>query len=170
MELADKAMIARVKGDETVATEMYKKAYHLEKEAVLKMEPETEIPVPYPVLVRGAAALAYHAGLFDEANQMIAQCFALNPPAFVINELNELKALMKIDGKKKNLRIKGKLTSANEAEITIVEEISSKQYSIHVPAEKLKEVVKKFFLETVFIQATTSPKGGIFLQKITKAA
>ena len=169
MAVADEATIAQVKGKAAVAKQKFAEAFMIEKMAVELMPLNGADPVPRPVLMRGAAALAYKAGLYNDAENIIAKCLAGNPPLYVINELDEITALTKVAREGSHL-IKGKLTSANESAITIQEMDSSKFYSIDVPSEKLKKGVKKFFMETVSVQAITNYKGGIFLEKISKAA
>ncbi len=179
MEFGDAAMIAKAKGTGSpdFVRELYKKAYEIEKEAVLKMPKGSEIPVPRTSLIRGAAALAYHAGLFQEAEKMIALCLAEDPPESEVEKLNDIKKRMEeekpaVKSTNGHLQIKGVLKQANslENEITVHEMGKQKLYSILVPAKQLSDIVKKYWQDEVNIEASSTPNGVFVLEKISKAA
>ncbi len=175
LELSDEAFVAHTKGNENSSRILYEKAFWLEKEAALQMPLNGKTPVPRPVFLRSAASLAFKAGLFQEAEKLIALCRAENPPAFVVRELSELEVLItqqKPATQNGHLEIKGKLTSANEHEneIMVEETTTRRAYSIFIPAGKLKDVVRSFFSEMVFVQASASPHGMFTLEKISRAA
>ncbi len=175
LELSDEALVSKAKGNEHAAKVLYEKAFWLEKEAALMMPPEHNVPVPRPVLLRSAASLAYKAGLFREAEKLIAICEAENVPEFVSVELENLKKLIEKEKPKLHeghLNITGKLTSANEHEneIMVEETETQKPYTIVIPTSKLKDIVRAYFSEIVQVQASASPHGMFMLEKISKVA
>ena len=166
--------VAKAKGKMDEAKLFYQKAFELEKDAAQRMSDDKNDHLNRCILLRSAAALAYHAGLYEEAERYIELTSSENPPDFIKNELDEIAALVKntkpVTGRNGQLDIEGTLSSATESEITVVEKNGSTTYSIRVPAQKLKEIVREFFLETVRISASAGPDGLYLLKKINKAA
>lgn len=175
-ELSDMAFLSKRKGQLKSAQVLYEQAFLLEKAAAFVMEDGEEIPVPKPVMMRSATALAYRAGLYNEAEKLIALIRSKkDTPKFVLLELNKIEQL--IEKEKPNtstelLNIRGKLTSANENEneILVEEEKTHTPYSIFIPTGKIKEVVRKYFSEKVQVLANKSSHGVFMLEKISKAA
>lgn len=167
--------VAKAKGNAEEARFFYRKAFELERDAAENISPGEKDPLSRHILLLSSAALAYYAHLFDEAEKYVALALSENPPAYFVFRLNELADLVNqaraaAPSKNGKLQIEGKLTSATESEITVVEKESRNPYAILVPAGKLKEIVRNFFLETVAVQATASEKGAFLLKKISKAA
>ena len=176
-ELSDEAFISQRKGHLEPAKILYEKAFWLEKAAALAMEEDDIIPVPKPVMMRSAASLAYKAGLYQEAEKLIALCRSKKMPPFILRELKELEELIEKEKptiSSRSFKIKGKLTSANENEneneILVEEEETQTPYFIFIPTGKIKEVVRKYFSEIVQVQADKSLHGVFMLKKISKAA
>ena len=151
-------------------------AYLLEKEAALKMSISQTSSIPRPYLIRSAAALAYRAAAFLEAEKMIALGLSENPSSEVIQQLNELTSLIQKNQssrmENKAINLKGKLLAAdeNEFEIKIKSVENEEFYSIFVPAKILKGIVRQYFAEMVNVQAISSPSGFIMLKNISLAA
>lgn len=176
MEYSTFAKVAKAKGQLENAKEFYKKAFELEQEAAFKIKPNQEDVTPRFILKRSAAALAFKAGFFNLAKEIINTTLTENPPTFIVIELEEILNLMNPakEGleQKNQLQIYGKLTSANEQkfEIEIADIKTQQHYSIFVPANEMKEIVKTYFSEMVNIYAFANSEGGLVLNKITKAA
>lgn len=165
--------VAKAKGKMYEARLFYQKAFELEKDAAQRMEGKKNDHINRCILLRSTAALAYHAGLYEEAEKYIELTLSEYPPDFIKNELDEIAALVKNAKpaclKDSQLNIEGKLSSATENEIIVVEKNGATSYSIRVPAKKLKEIVREFFLETVCISAAADPGGFYLLKNINKA-
>lgn len=177
MEFADSAEVGKLKGMSPQAIkENFYQAYLLEKEAALKMSTNQNNPIPRSYLLRSAAALAYRAAAFLEAEKMIALGLSENPPLEVIQQLEELTNLIKKSqssiAENKAINLKGKLLAADEKEFEIkIQSIDEEEYySIFVPANILKGIVRKYFAEMVNVQAVSSPSGFIKLEDISLAA
>ena len=168
------AMAAMAKGKPEDSIRHYRKAFELEMEAAARATPTEGDPLIRFIYLRSAAALAYHAGLFDEANKFVALTMSENPPPFIVDELNEISDLVikarPAARKIGSLQIEGKFAAATENEITVLDAQSSRPFTILGPAGKLNDIVKNFFLEMVTIQATTNSQGAILLKNISKAA
>jgi len=177
MEFADLAEIGKTKRASAKEIEaFYAQAYLLEKKAALMMSPTTNFSVPKAYLIRSAAALAFRAKNYKEAEKMIALGLSENPPNEVVQQLKEIADLIKktqpSTSKEMVLSLKGKLLAANEdeLEIQIKNTANETTYSIFVSGQKIKGIVRKYFSEMVDIQAISSPNGFITLQKISPAA
>ena len=177
MEFADLAEIGKTKGASAKEIEtFYAQAYQFEKKAALMMSPFSNFSIPKPYLIRSAAALAYRAKNYKEAEKMIALGISENPPNEVINQLKEIANLIKkaqpTTSKDTAILLKGKLLAANEDELEIKVKNTANEttYSIFVSGQLLKGIVRKYFSEMVDIQAISSPNGFITLQKISSAA
>lgn len=168
------AMVAKAKGKLKEAKEYFQKAFELEQEAVLKLDKETykdDILFPF-IIKRSAAALAYKAGFYAKADQLVVQVLKENPPAFIVKELKEItdlvKSARKAQGTPTPFQINGKLTGANTTKHEIeVEDAQNRQhYAIFVPTDEIKAIVKTFFSEWVQVQAIADPNGALTLKKI----
>ncbi len=177
MEFADLAEIGRIKGASPKEVEaFYAQVYQFEKKAALMMSNIATFSIPRPYLIRSAASLAFRAKNYKEAEKMIALGLSENPPIEVNNQLKEIATLIKknqpTSSKDTAILLKGKLLVANEAELEIqIKNIANETtYSIFVPGQLLKGIVRKYFSEMVDVQAISSPNGFINLQKISPAA
>ena len=90
MRLARKADNERVAGNEKEAQELYTLAFQLEKSVALSMlNPDSHEPTR-SVIFRSAASLGMLAGEYREAEKLIAQGLAGNPPELVAAQLRTL--------------------------------------------------------------------------------
>lgn len=90
MNLAELALIERIKGKSGKSVELFKKAYFLEKEAALAVPTGPESEPSRSILLRSAASLAMNCRLFPEAKELIEMGLAGEPPAEIAGELHEL--------------------------------------------------------------------------------
>ncbi len=95
MEYAVLADVAEAKGKPGDAKLYYCKAFELESEVVQMMPLDENEPLSRFILLRSAAALAYHAGRLDESDNLIRSTLAQNPPDFIVKELNGISKLIK---------------------------------------------------------------------------
>ena len=96
MEFADLAEIGKTKGASAKEIEIfYAQAYQLEKKAALMMSTVANFSVPRPYLIRSAAALAFRAKNYKEAEKMIALGLSENPSNEVVHQLKEISNLIK---------------------------------------------------------------------------
>lgn len=176
VELRIEGDFAEAKGQLDKAIECYKKAFELEKEVAFSTSELDEDPIPHFVFLRGAAALANDAGYLQESEKLIEIAKSKNPPAWLLKEFEEIKELI---NRKRNasvpaesaVNIHGKLIQANakESEIT-VEDSEHKSYSIFVPMEQIKNIIKSYWLDKVVVQGRRTANGLILLEKIKQAA
>jgi tetratricopeptide (TPR) repeat protein len=92
MEAADKAFLAKLRGDLEVAQEFAAKAFELEKRAaeqLINSQPGAE--PSRSVLLRSAAALALAIANYQEARRLVHIALEGNPPAEIAVELGDLK-------------------------------------------------------------------------------
>ncbi|MGO8673447.1 MAG: hypothetical protein ACLQVD_19060, partial [Capsulimonadaceae bacterium] len=90
MVLANRAFVARLRGDAAEAQVLFKQAYDLESVAAQKV---AEIDDPEPtrsILLRSAASLAYNAGLNRQAEKLACAALAGDPTDDIAVELREL--------------------------------------------------------------------------------
>ncbi|MFK7983225.1 MAG: hypothetical protein AB8G86_24810 [Saprospiraceae bacterium] len=96
MEFADLAEVGKTKGTSAKKIEtFYAQAYQFEKKAALMMSPFANFSIPKPYLIRSAAALAFRAKNYKEAEKMIALGLSENPPNEVVQQLKEITNLIK---------------------------------------------------------------------------
>ncbi len=95
MEYSVMADVSDMRGRPDEAEIFYQRAFELEKQATALMPNESEEPLPRHVMLRSTAAMAYKAGKLEEAEKIIADTLAENPPTFVVQELKDISKLIK---------------------------------------------------------------------------
>lgn len=90
MKYAQDAFVAKQNGDHATAMVRYEKAYQLEQEAALSLIGTFDKEPTRSVLFRSAASLAYECGKFKEAEKLVSQGLAGNPPDEIAEELRNL--------------------------------------------------------------------------------
>jgi tetratricopeptide (TPR) repeat protein len=93
MEYADKAFLAKLRGDLEVALEFAAKAFEFEKQAaeqLIHSQPGAE--PSRSVLLRSAATLALAIENYQEARRLIEIALEGEPPTEIVVELHDLKA------------------------------------------------------------------------------
>ncbi len=89
MEWADKALAAKAGGEQERAHELFERAYEFERQAAESVATTSEEP-SRSILHRSAAALALECGKLRDAERLISQALAGNPPEEVCEELRNL--------------------------------------------------------------------------------
>lgn len=174
MEYSFFAKMAKAKGKPIEEKKAYVIAFFLEKKAILNVQ-EGDQESKF-ILMRSAAALAYHANLYEESMELIAKCREENPPAFILKELVEIERLVqtakKIDTVQERLQLEGVLTDVNtkEHEITIDNKANQQVFSIFIPPALLRDIVQVYWTKNVQIQARVTVQGLMVLEKIRVAA
>lgn len=95
MTLAEEAFILKRTKNGASTTDLYQKAFELEKEAAMMLVSDYDIEPTRSVLFKGAASLAYNCRLFREAERMIAFGLSGNPPVQIAQELRDLMVIIK---------------------------------------------------------------------------
>lgn len=175
LEFSDDAIIAKRKGETEVAKVLFEKAFWLEKAAVMSMEKDEEIPFSRLVMIRSASALAFKAGLYQEALKLIALGLREYPEKQALMELKPiLDAVKKVmpEVKLETYSLRGVLTAAdsNEREIKVKTSESFQLYSIIVPVELMDNIVRSYWKNEVLIEITAYSEGVMILDNISLAA
>ncbi len=180
---AEQADIARIKKLPLDFKFLYREASRLELEAAMLVPSDGYEPLPRIGLLRSAAALAYKAGNYPEAEKIIALARSENPDGYEASKLDDIEDAIReaakapsSNGKTTNskpanprLHVTGAMTAADadESAIKIRDTESSQVYSFIVPAKMFRSVVKSYLLEMVSAVGKTSPKGRLTLEKIS---
>jgi hypothetical protein len=90
MEMADRALEARRRGDEGQALAYFREAFAHERRAAEIVAPDIAAEPTRSVLHRSAAALAAQCGEAREAERLIAIALAGDPPDEIATELRDL--------------------------------------------------------------------------------
>lgn len=90
MELVDKALLAKRRGDQPLYQQSLREALALEKEAAGLVVGELDLEPTRSVLHRSAASLALQCGEAREAERLIAAALAGWPPEEIADELRDL--------------------------------------------------------------------------------
>jgi len=90
MELADRALEARRRGDEAQARSHFREAFAFERRAAEAIASDLAAEPTRSVLHRSAAALAVQCGEAREAERLIAIALSGNPPEEIAQELRDL--------------------------------------------------------------------------------
>ena len=179
MEMNTIADVAMAKGYQKEAKKFYKNAFELEKEAATLTSSNKEDPLPHYVFLRGAAALANKAGLYQEAENLIELGRSKNPPKWILAELQEIIELIKVNKQQdkfttieKTLKLEGVFADINsKANEIIIEDIEQKQlFSVIVPRRILLDIIQKYWSKKVEIQARKTLHGIMVLEEIKPAA
>lgn len=90
MEFADQAFIAKLRGELGKATELTRKAFEFESKAADLVINNLDLEPTRSVLYRSAASFAMNCGELREAERLVAQGLAGNPPENIAEELRDL--------------------------------------------------------------------------------
>lgn len=90
MELADKADYMKMQGNAAEADSYFRQSFEAERKAALTAAQEKVGEPTESVLFRSAASLAYTIGDYREAERLVCQGLAGNPPAEITDELRSL--------------------------------------------------------------------------------
>lgn len=116
MEYSDRAIIARMDGDEQAAIGFVVSAYELEAEAASYLLSDLNAEPARSVLFRSAATLARDCGRYHEAAKLIHSALAGNPPADIAIELQDLLEQVSFQ---RHLELRGITLSEDEIQMAI---------------------------------------------------
>lgn len=175
LEFSDDAIIAKRKGERAIEKVLYEKAYWLEKSAAISMRKNAVIPIPRLAMIKSAAALAFKAGLYQEALKMIAFGYKEYPSYAAEHELHPLFEVIKQRMPEINLQtqyLTGVLTAADakEYQIKLENTKDNRLYYIIVPSEMMDEIVRSYWKNQVLVEITSYSEGVMILNKISAAA
>ena len=166
MNLMQQAIVLRETGKEAMAVELFVQTFELEKQAALMLLTDFDKEPTRSILYRSAASLAIDCGKYREAEKLVTQGLAGNPPEDIAEELrnlyedvNQIRLSASDDSmitstepqEEDKFTIEGTLRAANAVnnKITIVEKISREKYYLEVP-EGLNNIVKEYWDVEVF--------------------
>jgi len=146
MALAEKASVARLKGDLEQANSLLRQAYEIEVKAAQLL---IDVSSPEPtrsVLFRSAASLAIDCNELREAERLIATALSGNPPAYIAEELRDLLEQVNFS---RHLDLRGIALEPEELQMSI----AGKTVSVGMaPSEQLVmriEDARKLIVRTV---------------------
>lgn len=156
MDWAEEAFIAKRKGQEAEANALFKRALGLETEAAAACPPEQASEPTRSILYRSAASLAYHAQEYQRAQQLVTDAFQGYPPPEITAELTALQE--EIHHKQPTQRVTGVLKVADNLHadsqygvVQLLEAENAQPVAIHVPAAKMRSIVRAYFDELVVV-------------------
>lgn len=169
MEFVDEARLAKMEGSEAAARRFLEEAFVLEKEAALSTPAYEGSAFARFLYLRSAAYLAFELGYLFEALHLSTLGLSEDAPVFVRKQLEALQEKLKMNTS--SLQLMGLFVKADAktGSITIENEYSKQIYFIQVPVERIQEVVKKYWLSKVAIEAKIDHKG-LLLENIKSAA
>ncbi|MEO0468448.1 MAG: hypothetical protein AAF206_02415 [Bacteroidota bacterium] len=178
MDLSERAFIEKMRGNTEKARAWFVEAYQLEKTAALNTP--AHVQPSRSVLLRSAATLAFHGGLYREAEKLIGEALSEDLPAEIASELRELQrevgfhlqqALLP-QASSRPIKVVGKMYQA-DASINAFR-LSDKAgnpipYQIQVEDEGFEDIIKEFFDDTVVVKGKVEEETNrIFLEEIKK--
>lgn len=116
MDLAEKAVVLRIKKKTDEATEAFYAAFQLETKAVMQLKDLYDFEPSRSIMFRSAASLALNAGLFRDAEKMVAIGLSGTPPEPIADELRDLYENINFE---KHLKIKGVTLSDNDVQLSL---------------------------------------------------
>ena len=90
MDLAEFAFVAKIRGKLAKAEKLFRQAFESESQAARLVPNNPSSELTRSVLYRSAATLALDCNEFCEAEQLITEGLASNPPSEIEQELREL--------------------------------------------------------------------------------
>lgn len=90
MVLAERALIARAKGNDNEAVSLFEKALKNELTAIAELEKMGRAEPTYSVLCRSAGTLALDCHQIREAEKIVTKALSHEPPPEIADELREL--------------------------------------------------------------------------------
>jgi hypothetical protein len=122
MDLADEAFRLQRTGRTREAQPLFKQALDLEREAALLLPATQESEPSRAILFRSAAALAYNAEDYEEAERLIAYGLSGFPPSEIKEELKNLYEDINF---KRHLQVSGIVLSENQWLMSIYGNVTS---------------------------------------------
>lgn len=156
MDIAEEAFCLQRRGNADKATELFVQALELERQAAASLPLSDESEPTRSILYRSAASLAYNALRYDMALSLIEEGLKGSPPSDVEEELSSLRN--EIDLNKQSKQFTGLLKLADSREgnsqygiVQLLNKESDESISVHVPASKMRDIVRAYFDELVVI-------------------
>lgn len=140
MELADKADILKMQGNADESSVVFQQSLEAEREAAFAARQQQVGEPTESVLFRSAASLAFTIGDYREAERLVCQGLAGNPPSEIAEELRNLYDAVSME--RNMLQMESKATSNAHENVTITIPIQERNL-LHV-------LVKKFGWACVF--------------------
>ena len=180
MSVAERAFIARMRGQTEEALKLFAEACQLEKQAALNTAREAQ--TSRGVLFRSAASLAINAKDWREAEKIAGRALSEEIPLEIIDELRDLleRAQFHLEDKHpqdmdeadtQNIEIVGKLSyaDAQQRHIRLTDEEGNPlPYQISVP-NNLSAIVRDYWDDTILIKGLThSNSHRVLMQEIRK--
>ncbi|MEM6347766.1 MAG: hypothetical protein AAF927_28010 [Bacteroidota bacterium] len=180
MDLAERAFIARMRGQTDEAVSLFAEASQLEKQAALDTDAQAQ--TSRAVLFRSAASLAINAQDWREAEKIAGRALSEEPPLEIIDELRDLLELAQFhlegsdpqdmdEADTQDIEIVGKLSyaDASQRHIRLTDEAGNPlPYQISVP-HSLNGIVRDHWDDTIMIKGLThSNSHRVLMQEIRK--
>jgi tetratricopeptide (TPR) repeat protein len=140
MELADKADVLKMQGKRDEANRFFRQSLETERKAALAAKEQQVGEPTESVLFRSAASLAYTVGDYREAERLVCQGLAGDPPVEIADELRALYDSVSMERNMSQMELK---SVSNEHE----------NVTISVPTRErnlLNVLVRKFGWACVF--------------------
>jgi hypothetical protein len=116
MSLCESAAIARASRENARATELFRRAFELEREAAQAVAGEPDLEPTRSVLHRSAAALAIECGEYRAAEKLISAALAGDPPDEIAEELRDLLEQVHLE---RHLDLRGLELAPDELQMSI---------------------------------------------------
>ncbi len=96
MDLAEMALVAKLRGNLTQSDQLFRQAFEKESQAARLVPDEPSAEPTRSILYRSAATLALDCGEWREAERLIAAGLAGEPPEEIAEELRELFTTVRV--------------------------------------------------------------------------
>ena len=170
MILAQEAIMARIRNDETKAQTLYKQSFDLEREAAYIYSERFDKEPMRSILYRSAASLAIECHLYQDADLLIQQGQSSDTPSDVMDDFQELRDKMQQNTQENNTEqpfwISGVLRRADADKNTIklashaTDSAPKTNYTINVASETLNKLVKNYWGDMIKVCIKPKSKKG----------
>ena len=116
MEFAERALMARMRGDLEESLDLFGVALENELAAISKLEEGERVEPTYSVLHRSAATLALDCNQPRKAEQIVARALAQDPPSEIAEELRDLLEQIHF---RRHLELRGVTLEEDEMQISL---------------------------------------------------
>jgi hypothetical protein len=116
MDLAEKAVVLKLRKKIDESTEAFKAAFRLEQQAAMQLKDIYNLEPSRSIMFRSAASLALNASLFREAEQMIATGLSGSPPESIAEELRDLYEAINFE---RHLKLRGVTLSDSDVQLSL---------------------------------------------------
>jgi hypothetical protein len=116
MDLAEKAIILRIRKRIDESIDVFNEAFLLEKEAAMLLKDLYEFEPSRSIMFRSAASLALNARLFRDAEKMIAIGLSGNPSESIADELRNLYENINFE---KHLQLRGVTLTDSDVQLSL---------------------------------------------------